>query len=75
MLRKLFLIALVVIIALVVVLPAAAHNAGPCNDANGDGSPSGREYAQHHISFLAKSGGMGANGHVPGTHHGFSICN
>lgn len=57
------------------VQPAAAeHNLGPCNDADGDGSPSGREYAQHHIVPLAKAGGMGEGGHKPGSHHGFSIC-
>ena len=74
MLRKVVVIAVVLIIALVAVLPAAAHSAHPCNDTDGDGSPSGRDYAAHHISFLAKNGGMGNDGHKPGSHQGFSLC-
>lgn len=74
MLRKVLLIVLVVVLALVAVLPAAAHVAPPCNDSDGDGSPSGREYAQHHISAMAKQGMLGNDGHKPGTHHGFSVC-
>ncbi len=74
MLRKVVLIALVLIVALVAVLPAAAHSAPPCNDTDGDGSPSGREYAEHHISELAKQGKLGNDGHVPGSHQGFSLC-
>ena len=70
--RKLFLIALVILIALVAVVPALAHNAGPCEDTD---DPGHSEYAQHHISFLAKQGGIGGDGHVPGTHQGFSACN
>lgn len=54
--------------------PIAAHTAPPCNDADGDGSPSGREYAAHHISALAKTGDIGGGGHVPGSHQGFSLC-
>lgn len=54
---------------------AMAHPAPPCNDADGDGSPSGREYAAHHISAMAKMGAIGGGGHVPGTHQGFSLCN
>ena len=52
---------------------ASAHSAPPCNDTNGDGSPSGQEYAAHHISALAKAGVIG-QGHKPGTHQGFSVC-
>lgn len=74
MLRKVLLVALVLLIALVAVLPAAAHSAPPCNDSDGDGSPSGREYAAHHISSLAKEGGLGNDGHKPGSHQGFSLC-
>jgi hypothetical protein len=74
MLRKVLLVALVLLIALVAVLPAAAHAAPPCNDSDGDGSPSGREYAAHHISFLAQEGGLGNDGHKPGSHQGFSLC-
>lgn len=70
--RKLFLITLVILIALVAVVPALAHNAGPCNDS---GEPGNSDYAQHHIRPLATTGGMGADGHVPGAHQGYSACN
>jgi hypothetical protein len=46
----------------------------PCNDADGDGSPSGREYAQNHVTELAHKGMLGNGGHKPGEHHGFSAC-
>jgi hypothetical protein len=70
--RKVIFIALILIVALAAVLPAAA--APPCNDTNGDGSPSGYEYAQYHISPAAQAGALGAGGHIPGTHQGFSVC-
>lgn len=54
---------------------ASAHVAPPCNDANGDGMASGREYATHHISAMAKEGMLGNGGHKPGSHQGFSVCN
>lgn len=50
---------------------ALAHSAPPCNDS---GDPGNSDYARHHIVSLATVGGLGADGHVPGTHHGFSIC-
>lgn len=53
---------------------AFAHNAGPCNDSDGDGVASGRDYAQHHIASSAREGGIGGDAHVPGTHQGFSAC-
>lgn len=54
---------------------ASAHFAPPCNDTNGDGAPSGREYAQHHISAGAHDGIIGQQ-HKPGVvHQGFSACN
>ena len=53
---------------------AGAHSAPPCNDSNGDGSPSGAEYAAHHIAFLAQERGLGNGGHKPGSHMGFSLC-
>jgi hypothetical protein len=53
---------------------ASAHQAGPCNDSDGDGMFSGREYAEHHIVPGAQSGFI-PNQHKPGTHHGFSLCN
>lgn len=73
--KKLMMIILVVAIALMAVTPALAHTAPPCNDADGDGSPSGREYAEHHIVSLAHDGALGNDGHKPGSHRGFSACN
>ena len=63
-----------VALAAALAVPASAHSAPPCNDTNGDGSPSGAEYAAHHIRALAVEGGLGAGGHKPGTHRGFSLC-
>ena len=70
------LAALLAALALVLVTAGAAgaHTAPPCNDTNGDGSPSGAEYAAHHIAALAKIGGLGNGGHKPGSHQGFSLC-
>ena len=59
-----------VVAAMSLSLGASAHNAGPCG---GDG-PGNSGYAQHHIAFLAKAGGIGGDGHVPGTHRGYSVC-
>ncbi len=70
--RTMLIVVLVLMIALVAAIPAMA--APPCNDTDGDGSPSGSEYAEHHISDLAKSGGLGNDEHKPGTHRGFSVC-
>lgn len=53
---------------------ASAAQAPPCNDTNGDGSPSGQEYAQFHITALAQEGMLGNGGHKPGSHRGFSAC-
>jgi hypothetical protein len=52
---------------------SAAFAAPPSNDANGDGGPSGYEYAQNHIVPMAKDGNLG-QGHKPGSHRGFSVC-
>lgn len=52
---------------------AVAHQAGPCNDSDGDGAFSGREYAQHHIVQGAHDGIIGRQ-HKPGSHQGFSAC-
>lgn len=70
--RKLLIIVLVLLVALVSVVPVFAHNAGPCNDS---GEPGNSDYAQHHIVPLATTGEIGPDGHIPGTHHGFSACN
>ncbi len=70
--RRLLIVLLVLLIALVSVVPVFAHGAPPCNDS---GEPGNSDYAKHHIAFLAKTGGIGGDGHVPGTHQGFSLCN
>lgn len=49
---------------------ASAHIAPPC----GDGSFTGAEYAEHHISAMAKEGLLGNGGHKPGGHRGYSLC-
>lgn len=51
--------------------PVFAHDDGPCNDS---GEPGNSDYAQHHIVPLAQEGGMGNDGHKPGSHQGYSIC-
>jgi len=61
-------------LAAALAVPASAHSAPPCNDSDGDGSPSGAEYAAHHIRALAVEGGLGEGGHKPGSHRGFSLC-
>ncbi len=75
MTRKLIVMSLVMLLTLSFATPVFAHSAPPCNDSNGDGSPSGAEYAAHHIVSLATTGGLGNGGHKPGVHHGFSLCN
>lgn len=62
------------VLAAAIAAPVAADTLPPCNDADGDGKPSGREYAAHHVSQLAQSGMLGSDGHQPGTHRGFSLC-
>jgi len=71
--KKVLIVLLVFALALMVVSTAFA--APPCNDSNGDGSPSGYEYAHNHIVPLAQTNGLGNGGHKPGSHHGFSACN
>jgi hypothetical protein len=51
--------------------PAAAHDAGPCTQTS---DPGHSEYAQHHVVFQAHEGTLGAGGHVPGAHQGYSNC-
>ena len=70
--KKLIVLSLVLILTLALATPVFAHDAGPCGDV---GSPSGRDYAAHHIVPNATSGMLGAGGHTPGAHQGFSICN
>ena len=48
--RRLFISLILAMMLLMAVAGSAlADQAGPCNDKNGDGSPSGQEYAKHHI--------------------------
>jgi hypothetical protein len=72
MMKKVLFLILIFAIAMMTVSTAFA--APPCNDTDGDGSPSGYEYAKNHIVPLAKDGILG-QGHKPGSHHGFSACN
>jgi hypothetical protein len=58
--------------ALTVGAPAFAHDAGPCAQT---AEPGHSEYAQHHVVFQAHEGTLGAGGHTPGAHRGFSACN
>lgn len=68
--RRIALIVVGVLTAMTIATSAsAAHLAGPCNGDN-----TGRDYAQHHISSFAKAGLLGHEGHIPGSHRGFSIC-
>jgi hypothetical protein len=74
--RYIFVPLLVALVLIVGLAPGAlAQAAPPCNDTDGDGSPSGPEYAAHHIVPLAQEGMLGHDGHVPGSHRGFSACN
>ncbi len=66
--RKVIVLLLVtLLLAMAIATPVLAHNAGPCNDSGGPGHS---DYARHHIV----PADLGAGGHVPGTHHGFSVC-
>ena len=66
---------------MVTMAPAvSAHSLPPCNDGSGNvgsvaGGATGALYAKHHISALAKVGGLGNDAHKPGSHRGFSLCN
>ena len=71
--RRLLLLAATAAGALVFAGGSGAQ-APPCNDTDGDGSASGREYAQFHVTALAHEGMLGAGGHIPGEHSGFSLC-
>jgi hypothetical protein len=72
--QRIAVFVLLILALMLVAVPVAQAQAPPCNDTDGDGSPSGREYATHHVSALAKEGMLGAGGHIPGTHGGFSLC-
>ena len=76
--RNLVILVLVLVLAMVAVVPAFAHNAGPCNDS---GEPGHSDYAKHPIVAMALNGDLGKVdhdgdeiAHVPGAHKGFSAC-
>lgn len=69
--RRIATVLIAVIATMTLSVGAFAHNAGPCNDS---GEPGNSDYAQHHIVALATVGDLGGDGHVPGTHRGFSAC-
>ncbi len=71
--RTVILMAIAMIAA--VAFAGSVWAAPPCNDTNGDGSSSGREYAHYHIAELARVGDLGEGGHKPGSHRGYSVCN
>jgi hypothetical protein len=48
------------------------HIAGPCNAGE---DPGHSEFAKHHVAPMAQAGMLGAGGHIPGSHRGFSACN
>jgi hypothetical protein len=68
------LLVLTATVGALVVAGGSGAQAPPCNDTDGDGSPSGQEYAQFHVAALAHEGMLGTGGHKPGEHHGFSLC-
>ena len=74
------IISLVVAMMLIMALAGSAFAHPPCNDgstgvADVAAGATGANYAKHHISALAKVGGLGNDAHKPGTHRGFSVCN
>lgn len=70
--KKIIVIGLLVIFLMMTATTAFADNKGPCNDSPDPGNSS---YAKHHIVVVAKSGGMGNDGHKPGVaHQGYSAC-
>ena len=72
--RRIAVFLVLVLALMLVAVPAAQAQQPPCNDADGDGSPSGFEYATNHVSAMAMEGMLGAGGHIPGSHQGFSLC-
>jgi hypothetical protein len=58
--------------ALALAAPSSAdHLAGPCNEGD---NPGHSEFAQHHVATFAQAGMLGAGGHKPGEHRGYSAC-
>jgi hypothetical protein len=78
--RLMVILAFTLLLIVVMAAAALAHNVGPCNDgtvtvADAASGATGQTYAQHHIVAAAHEGALGAGGHIPGTHNGFSFCN
>ena len=69
--RRLAVILVAVMVSMTLAMGASADNRGPCNESGGPGNS---DYAKHHITFLAKNGALGNDGHKPGSHQGFSLC-
>lgn len=69
--RRILTVLIAVIATMGLSVGALAHNAGPCNDS---GEPGNSDYAQHHIVAAAHEKVLGAGGHIPGTHMGYSAC-
>jgi hypothetical protein len=72
--RRIVVLSTLVLAVMASPVPTAGAQAPPCNDTDGDGAPSGREYATHHVSAMAREGMIGGGGHIPGSHQGFSLC-
>ncbi len=73
--RRLIVLALLVLLLVLTITPlASAHQAGPCGVVVPD-EPGHSEFARHHIVPFAQEGALGNEGHKPGTHRGFSVCN
>ncbi len=65
--RVIVLVAVLAMLLLALAPAALGHNVGPCNNS---GEPGNSDYAQHHIV----PADLGAGGHIPGSHGGFSVC-
>lgn len=69
--RRIATVLIAVLATMTLSVGALAHQAGPCNDS---GEPGNSDYAQHHIVAAAHEGALGAGGHIPGFHQGYSLC-
>ncbi|UCE00557.1 MAG: hypothetical protein JSV42_07515 [Chloroflexota bacterium] len=69
--KKLVILGLVIMIAMLATVPAFAHEAPPfCHDFNEDGKVNGQDMADFHKGLQ-----LGQGGHKPGVmHRGFSVC-
>lgn len=69
--RRMATVVIAILATMTMSVGALAHQAGPCNDS---GEPGNSDYAQHHIVAAAHEGALGAGGHIPGSHKGYSLC-